>query len=323
MSSAIATVNLEYDKLADLVRNLGSSSSTSFSSSSSSSSSTSSSSALTQQQLLQLQQENTRLKQENRSLRRRVQEYNSNSSNNSSIDTESNLREQISQLSSTLASERAQNNHLNPNNNNNNNPNNNNPNHHHHHQVQQLRAQIAQLETRNSRDHQKMRTLRHELLSQSTEADRLVEQNDSFLRQSNLSNLGSTLGLQASQRFNKSQAYGTASTKTEGRLEMLAREFSELERGGEDLMLSSITSSQDESALYHTALPFDRPEEKNNTHHASRRGRRKSMNVNLGNGSHVTTHRNGSVDMHIGSGTQVNNGNGSSGGDDLGVDELQ
>jgi hypothetical protein len=320
MSSAIATVNLEYDKLADLVRNLGSSSSTSFSSSSSSSSSTSSSSALTQQQLLQLQQENTRLKQENRSLRRRVQEYNSNNSTNSSIDTESNLREQISQLSSTLASERAQNNHLNPNNN----PNNNNPNHHHHHhQVQQLRAQIAQLEKRNSRDHQKMRTLRHELLSQSTEADRLVEQNDSFLRQSNLSNLGSTLGLQASQRFNKSQAYGTASTKTEGRLEMLAREFSELERGGEDLMLSSITSSQDESALYHTALPFDRPEEKNNTHHASRRGRRKSMNVNLGNGSHVTTHRNGSVDMHIGSGMQVNNGNGSSGGDDLGVDELQ
>jgi hypothetical protein len=294
--SAIATVNDEYDKLADLVRNLGGSFASPPSSSSSSSFSSvtpaatnnninfSSFSSVDTVQLLQLQKENTRLKEENKSLRNLVQDHNHNSN-----DIESTLRDQILQLSSELASERSNNMHTDTNETNSKN------------EIVRLQAQIAKLEKRNARDHQKMRTLRNELLSQSKEADFLARQNDSFLRQSRLS---TSLGHS-----------GGVSTKTEDRLEILAHEYSELQRGGDDLMLSSISGiqSQDESSLYQTAIPYNR---------------RQSVNIDLGNGTNVIQHRNGSVDMHFGKETKngirssrINGRDG--GGGDLGVDELQ
>ena len=252
-------VNDEYDRLAELIQTLGgsrlsSSSSSSASSSSSSSSSTTTTTTITaNNEVRQLRKENKALKQENTLLANLLSEE-QNTAGGDVDRTQETLRSQILLLTSQLAAERALHTSSEAGDND---------------QVRQLLIKNSALEKKNARDHQKMRMMREELMNQSTEADLLARQNESILRQSGMHSGGGR----------KSAFSGTTTSKTEDRLHHLEHEFSELQRGGDDLMLSSISGihhhnmtndvsgEDDDSELYSTALPYER---------------RQSMNIDLG-----------------------------------------
>ena len=235
-------------------------------------------------ELIRLRRENVRLTKENETLKQLVEttitsDRTSNTATTTTTTTNNNntqsLQLQITRLTSELATERAA---FRPHDESTSAASNDDA-------TRRLRTRIAKLEKRNARDHEKMRSLRSELLAQSREADHLVRQNDSYLRQSGLS---TTHGGSVAREGHMAGNYlGTVTTGTEDRLEHLEHEFSELQRGGDDLMFSSISgihqSSADDSELYATALPYDR---------------RQSMNIDLGN-SKIHVDRNGQVDLSI------------------------
>ena len=306
----------EYDKLIKLAQNLGNESFIA---------ATSSSHSKPNVEVQRLKRENLRLTKENQTLRRLSEEKHDGTNKN--VHT---LQLQIASLTAELISEREAVETISSNHNSNNHIHNTNSNNDD--DSARLLARIAKLEKRNQKDHQKMRNLRSELLAQSREADQLVRQNDSYLRQSN--NMSSTqhsmrqdngrgegrsgnegaTRTTATRSTTRTREYnGTATNstnKTEDRLENLEHEYSELQRGGDDLMFSSISGiqqSSDDSSMYQTALPYDR---------------RQSMNIDLGN-SKIHVDRNGDLDMQFTNTKGRKTKTSFQKNDALGMDELQ
>eukprot|EP00946_MAST-07B_sp_MAST-7B-sp1_P002350 g2350.t1 len=149
---------------------------------------------------------------------------------------------------------------------------------------EEYEAKIRDLEKRNAKDHGRMRILRKELMAQSREADHLMRQSQGVSR------FG--VGQSADSRMKQSSS-------TEGRLNAIANEYSQIGRAADALMLSGASgmtmSSADPfghstgvSTMFQTALPFE----------GNSSQRRRSVTVSM--------HRNGEMDVHLGASSSTN-----------------